>query len=553
MNHTRLVVSFLGGQGEIGKNIMVLGFGSDLLVVDCGLTFPDDDLPGVDVVIPDVTYLREHKERVRGIVLTHGHEDHTGALPYVLPHLPGVPVYGSRLTLGLVAGKLQEAGPGLEADLRPVEAGTSVDIGAFAVEFFRVNHSIPDSFGLAIRTPVGLVVHSGDFKFDQTPVDGHVTDYGRLTGYGREGVLLLMSDSTHADRPGHTPSETTVGRELDRIVGEAPGRIIVTTFASNVHRIQQVFDAAERHRRKVGIVGRSMNNTVEVSSRLGYLKLPPGVLVGLEEALRVRDRECVLIASGSQGEPMSALTRIARHEHPKVEIRPRDTVILAATPVPGNEKTVTRTIDDLCREGAVVVHPPHRAVHVSGHASEEDLKLMLNLVRPQYFVPVHGEYRNLVRHGDHAVQLGVPRDHVFVVENGAVLEFSSYHARVAGRVASGSVFVDGRGVGDVGSAVLRDRTQLSQDGVVVVAVAADLSAGKIVAGPDVATRGFVYVRESEKLLAEITEAVRSGLRELEGSPMEWPVLKSVIRGRTSDLVEERTGRRPVILPLILEC
>jgi ribonuclease J len=539
--------------GEIGKNIMVLGYQHDLLVVDCGLTFPDDQLPGVDVVIPDVTYLREHRDRVRGILLTHGHEDHTGALPYVLPHLSEVPVYGSRLTLGLVAGKLKEMCPDYDANLRPVRAGEVIEVGAFKVEFFRVNHSIPDSFGLAIRTPVGLVLHSGDFKFDQTPVDGEVTDYHRLAQYGRDGVLLLMSDSTHADRPGYTPSESTVGKELDRIVGEAPGRIIVTTFASNVHRIQQVFQAAERHRRKVGIVGRSMLNTVDVASRLGYLTVPPGALVGLDEALRLRDRECVLIASGSQGEPMSALTRIARHEHPRVEIRPQDTVILAATPVPGNEKTVARTVDDLYREGATVVHPPHRAVHVSGHASDEDLKLMLNLVKPQYFVPVHGEYRNLVRHGEIAMKLGVPEANVFVVENGAMLEFSTYHARVAGKVACGEVFIDGRGVGDVGSAVLRDRTQLSQDGVVVVAIAVDLAAGRILGGPEVATRGFVYVRESEKLLTELTDAVRAGLRELEGSPMDWPMLKSVIRDRAIDLIDQRTGRRPVILPVIMEC
>jgi len=553
LSHSRLSISFLGGLSEIGKNIMVLGYQDDLLVIDCGLKFPEDEMLGVDVVIPDVTYLVNNRDRIQGILLTHGHEDHTGALPYTLPQLGKVPVYGSKLTLGLLSGKLREACPGLDTDLRPVKAGDRIEAGVFSAEFFRVNHSIPDCFGIAVRTPVGLVLHSGDFRFDQTPVDGEITDYHRITEYAREGVLALLSDSTHADRPGYTPSEKVVGRELDRIIGDAPGRVLVTTFASNVHRIQQVFSAAERHRRRVGVVGRSMLNTVDVATRLGYLNIPPGVMVGLDEALKLRDRECVLLASGSQGEPMSALTRIARHEHPRVEIRAQDTVILAATPVPGNERSVARTMDDLYREGATVISPPNHKVHVSGHGSEEDLKLLINLVRPQYFVPIHGEYRNLVRHGEIAVELGVPEDHVFVVETGTVLEFSSYHARAAGKVTSGAVFVDGRGVGDVGSAVLRDRTQLSQDGIVIIVVTADVAAGKILAGPEVVTRGFVYVRESEELLAEIKQAVARGLSEIEGGRMDWPLLKSVLRDRAGDVIDQRTGRHPMILPVILEC
>ena len=552
-SHNRLSIAFLGGLGEVGKNIMALSYGPDILVVDCGLTFPDDNMPGVDIVIPDLSYLVQHGDRVRGIALTHGHEDHVGALGYLLPHLPRVPVYGSRLTLGLVAGRFRELCPDLDADFRPVSAAEEATVGPFKVGFFRVNHSVPDAFGLGIETPVGTVLHTGDFKFDQTPVDGEVTDYHRLAEYGHQGVLVMLADSTHADRPGYTPSEKVVGQEIDRILSQAPGRVIVTTFASNVHRIQEVMTAADRRGRKVGVIGRSMLNTIDVASRLGYLNIPPGTVVGLEEALRTRDRQCVLLASGSQGEPMSALTRIARHEHPRVEIKPHDTVILAATPVPGNERTVARTVDDLYREGATVVRPPYHQVHVSGHGSEEELKMMINLIKPQYFVPIHGEYRNLVRHGQLATQLGVAEDHVFVVENGTVLEFSAYHGRISGKVASGAVYVDGRGVGDVGSAVIRERTQLSQDGVLVVAVTVDLGRGRILAGPDVVTRGFVYVRESEALLTEIKATLTRALRELEGNPMDWPLLKGVIRDRALEVVELRTGRKPTILPVIMEC
>lgn len=551
MAKDRLSISFLGGLGEIGKNIMVFGHGDELLVVDCGLTFPDEEMLGVDVVIPDVTYLAQNRGKVSGIVLTHGHEDHTGALPFVLPHLGKVPVYGTKLTLGLVQGKLSEIGLEAEHELKPVSTGDRVDVGPFGVEFFRVNHSIPDSTGLAIHTPVGTVIHTGDFKFDQTPVDGEVTDFQRLAQYGRDGVLLMLSDSTHADRPGFTPSEKVVGVQLDRIFSEAQGRIIVTTFASNVHRIQQVFSAAKRRDRKVGVVGRSMLNTVDVATRLGYLTIPEDTLAGLEEALRLADRKCVLLVSGSQGEPMSALTRIARHEHPRVEIRSGDLVVLAATPVPGNERTVARTIDHLYREGATAIHPPLEEVHVSGHASQEELKLMLNLVRPDYFVPIHGDYRNLVRHAGLAAEVGVQPDHIFVVENGSVLEFSPYHGRQAGRVSSGAVFVDGLGVGDVGAVVMRDRTQLSQEGIVIIAVTVDAAAGKVLSGPEVITRGFVYARQSEDLLGEIRERASSALQALQNGPMDWPMLKSAIRESSVAYIMEQTGRRPMIMPVIM--
>ncbi|MDP2873076.1 MAG: ribonuclease J [Bacillota bacterium] len=551
MAPNRLTLSFLGGLGEIGKNVMSIGYGGEMLVVDCGLTFPDDEMLGVDIVIPDVSYLVQNRDRIAGLVLTHGHEDHTGALPYVLPQLGAFPVYGSKLALGLAGAKLAESGHEVKAELKPVVAGDRVKVGPFEVEFFRVNHSIPDSMGLAIHTPVGLVLHTGDFKFDQTPVDGEVTDFGRLAEYGRQGVLVLLSDSTHADRAGYTPSEKVVGAQLDRIFREAAGRILVTTFASNVHRIQQALSSAARDKRKVGVVGRSMVNTIDIASRLGYLEVEPGVLVGLDEALRLPDRQCLLMASGSQGEPMSALTRIARHEHPRVEIRPNDLVVLAATPVPGNEKTVARTVDDLYRSGARVVHPPLQEVHVSGHASQEELKMMINLTRPQYFVPIHGDYRNLVRHAELATELGVPKDRTFVVENGAVLEFSSYHGRIAGKVDSGSVFVDGRGVGDVGSAVMRDRTQLSQEGIVVIALTVDQAAGRVVAGPEIVTRGFVYVRESEELLNQLKGRVSAAVQELEGDLLDWPALKSKLRDTANGFLVERTGRHPMIMPLIM--
>jgi ribonuclease J len=508
----------------------------------------------VDIVIPDVTYLVQNKERIKGLVLTHGHEDHTGALPYVLPHLGPLPVYGSRLTLGLVEYKLAEMGSDVKAELKPVTAGDRVKIGPFEVEFFRVNHSIPDSMGLAIQTPVGMVLHTGDFKFDQTPVGGEVTDFHRLARYGQEGVLVLLSDSTHADRPGYTPSERLVGEKLDWIMAEASGRILVTTFASNVDRIQQVFTAAERRDRKVSVVGRSMLNTVDVATRLGYLRVPPKVLIGLDDALRLPDRSCVLLISGSQGEPMSALTRMARHEHPRVEIKPNDLVVIAASPVPGNEKTVARTVDHLYRQGAHVIHPPLEEVHISGHASQEELKMMINLIRPQYFVPVHGEYRNLVRHAELAVELGVAKDHVFVVENGATIEFSPYHARLAGKVTAGALFVDGMGVvGDTGSQVLRDRTQLAQDGIVIVALTVERSTGRVVSGPEILTRGFVYLRESEQLLKEIKDKAAEAVAELEGLPMDYISLRSALREAAASLIGEHTGRRPMILPLVMEC
>lgn len=551
MAQNRLTLSFLGGLGEIGKNVMTIAYGGQIMVVDCGLTFPDDDQPGIDIVLPDTTHLVQNKDRIAGLVITHGHEDHTGALPYVLPHLGGFPVYGSKLALGLVDAKLAEMGAEIKAELKPVTAGDKVKIGPFEVEFFRVNHSVPDSMGLAIHTPVGLVLHTGDFKFDQTPVDGEVTDFARLAEYGRRGVLALMSDSTHADRPGYTPSEKVVGAHLDRIFREAAGRIIITTFASNVHRIQQALSSAVKDKRKVGVVGRSMVNTIDIATRLGYLDVQPGTVIGLDEALRLPDRQCVLLVSGSQGEPMSALTRIARHDHPRVEIRPNDLVVLAATPVPGNEKTVARTVDDLYRSGARVVHPPLEEVHVSGHASQEELKMMINLVKPQYFIPVHGDYRNLVRHGELAIELGVPADNTFIVENGAVLEFSSYHARLAGKVTAGSIFVDGRGVGEVGSVVLRDRTQLSQEGVVVVCLTVTQDNGLVLAGPEVVTRGFVYVKESDALLKQLKEKLSAALRGLPSDGRDWSTIRSLLRDTATDFLFERTGRRPMIMPVIL--
>lgn len=545
-----LTVAFIGGLGEVGKNLMVFGHGQDLLIVDCGITFPRDEDPGVDVVLPDFTYLLENRDRLRGLVITHGHEDHLGGVPYLLKDLQ-VPIYGPGLALGLLEDKLREQGVKLPRGSRTITPGEKVRVGSFDVEAFRVNHSIADTVGLAIDSPAGLVVHSGDFKFDQTPVDGNVADLQRLAGYAERGVLALFSDSTNADRPGFTPSEKTVGRVLDEICQNAPGRIVVTTFASNVHRVQQLLWAARRAGRQVALVGRSLERTVEVSSRLGYLEVPEGTLVDLEVANRLSAREVVLLTTGSQGEPLSALARMANGEFRRAEVRRGDTVVIAATPVPGNERLVARTIDQLFRRGAEVVYEAHRGVHVSGHASREELKLMINLVRPRFFVPVHGHYRLLVRHAELAREVGMAEEDVVVVENGAVLEFTAEGVRETGRVPADNVMVDG--LGDVGSIVLRDRHQLAQEGVMVVFLVLDRQAGTIVAGPDIVSRGFVYMRESEELLGEARQKVAEALARLGAGRLgDWPTVKGVIKDTLGRFLQERVGRKPVLLPLILE-
>ncbi|BDG59431.1 ribonuclease J [Caldinitratiruptor microaerophilus] len=542
----------LGGLGEIGKNCMAIQEGDHILVVDCGLSFPEEEMLGIDIVIPDFTYLLENRDKVRGLVLTHGHEDHIGAVPYLVRQLE-VPVYATRLTLGLVEGKLAEAGLKLPPGSRAVKAGDTVKVGPFAVEFIRVTHSIPDSCALAIRTGAGVIVHTGDFKFDQTPVDGEFADYQRLAELGREGVLALLADSTNAERPGYTPSERVVGKNLDEIFRLARGRILLATFASNVHRIQQAIDSAARWDRKVAVVGRSMENTVEVALKLGYLHVPDGILVDVEELRRFPAQNQVILTTGSQGEPMSALTRMSVNDHKSVEIMPGDTVVFAATPIPGNEKDVARTINNLYRRGAEVIYGREAGVHVSGHGSQEEQKMMINLLRPRFFMPIHGEYRMLVHHARLAQACGIPADSILLGENGTVFEFTPQTAAIAGKVASGQVLVDGLGVGDVGNIVLRDRRQLSQDGILIVVVAIDRETGVIVGGPDIVSRGFVYVRESEGLLEEARDRVKGTLYEtLSRRVPEWAVLKSAVRDVLSKYLFEKTRRRPMILPIIME-
>lgn len=552
MREGKVQIIPLGGLGEIGKNSLAVRYGDDILVVDCGLMFPEDELLGIDVVIPDVSYLVEHKNLVRAIVLTHGHEDHIGALPYVLPHFK-IPVYGTRLTLGLLEGKLEEHLPGYGADLRIVRPRDVVEIGHFKVEFIRVSHSIPDAVAVALHTPLGVILHSGDFKVDHTPVDGEMIDFHRLAQLGEKGVLVLMSDSTNVERPGYTMSERVVGETFDETFRHSRNRIIIATFASNIHRIQQAILVAQRYHRKVAIAGRSMVNVVSVAHKLGYLDIPADTIVELEEANRLPRHEVVILTTGSQGEPMSALTRMAMADHKLVEIIPGDTIMISAVPIPGNEKLVTRVIDQLFKRGAEVLYEAVSGIHVSGHPSQEELKLMFNLTRPKFFIPIHGEYRMLMRHAELARDLGIKPENVFVAENGQIVEFNKKGGRFAGRVTAGRVLVDGLGVGDVGNIVLRDRKQLAKDGILIVVLALSQESGQVVAGPDIISRGFVYVREAEQLLEEAKEQVKNALERCnERGTTEWASIKSQVRDVLGRFLYERTKRRPMILPIIME-
>jgi len=547
----KLQIIPLGGLGEIGKNMTVIRYGDEIIIVDAGLMFPNDDMLGIDLVLPDISYLLENRDLVKAIVLTHGHEDHIGALPYVLKQLD-VPVYGTRLTLGILGGRLKEnnvSGNNLFA----VKPGDKIRIGSFTVDFIRVNHSIADAVALAIRTPVGTIVHTGDFKIDQTPVDGQVMEFHKFAEVGDKGVLVLLADSTNAERPGHTLSEKTVGVKFDEAFRGANGRIIIASFSSNVHRIQQVFDSAYKYNRKVAVLGRSMVNVVGIALELGYLQVADGVLIDIDEINNYPANRVVVMTTGSQGEPMSALTRMAMSDHRKVDIMPGDMVIIAATPIPGNEKLVSRTIDFLLRQGAEVIYEKSAGVHVSGHASQEELKLIQNLVRPKFFIPVHGEYRHLIKHAKLATELGMPKENVFVAENGSVLEFTEDTGACVGKVTAGIVLVDGLGVGDVGNIVLRDRRQLSQDGILIVVVTMDRQRGCVVAGPDIVSRGFVYVRESENLMDDAKDRVRQALERCSvNSVTEWASIKSNIRDVLGKYLYERTRRRPMILPIIME-
>lgn len=553
-NQDKLTVFALGGVGEIGKNMYVVQYADDIVVIDSGLKFPEEDMLGIDIVIPDVSYLVENREKVRGILLTHGHEDHIGGLPYVLKQL-NVPVYGTRLTLGLVEAKLKEAGLLGETKRIVITADSVLQFGTIRASFFKTNHSIPDSVGICLDTPEGTVVHTGDFKFDQTPVNGQYADLQRMAEIGKKGVTLLMSDSTNAERPGFTGSEKMVGEALEEVFAKAKQRVVVATFASNVHRIQQVIDAANATRRKVTVIGRSMVNVVSIASELGYLEIPDGMLIEPEEVNRLAADRVVILSTGSQGEPMSALTRMARSTHRKVDIMPGDTVIIAATPIPGNEKFVGRTVDELFRLGANVIYGPGSStgVHVSGHGSQEELKLMLNLMKPKYFMPIHGEYRMLHHHAMLAESVGIDRNDIFIVDNGETVEIQNGVARKGPKLPAGTILIDGLGVGDVGNIVLRDRKLLSQDGILVVVVTLSKQEGKVLSGPDIISRGFVYVRESEGLLEEANRIVTGTLNKLMNENVnEWASLKTHVKETLGRFLYEQTKRRPMILPIIME-
>jgi len=537
----------LGGVGEIGKNMTLMEYGEDIIVIDAGLMFPENYMLGIDIVIPDISYLLEHKDKVKGIIITHGHEDHIGGLPYVLPQV-NVPIYATKLTRGLIEVKLKEHKLLKAASLHTIQPGDILDLGPFRIEFFRVCHSIPDGVGLAVETPVGLVVHSGDFKFDHSPVDGRLTDFAKLAELGGRGVLVLLSDSTNAETPGYTHSEQEIGETFDRIFSKARGRVIVATFASNISRVQQVIEMAERHNRRVGVVGRSMVNNVKMATELGYLNVSPDMLLTIGEINRLPPRKVVMVCTGSQGEPTSALVRMASDEYRSISIRPGDTVIVSATPIPGNEELINHTLNNLFRLGADVYYDELLDVHVSGHASQEEQKLMINLIKPKFFVPIHGEYRHLVLHAQMAQQLGIPAKNIFVTESGQVLEFDGTEGWLGEEVAGGYVFVDGLGVGDVGQVVLRDRQHLSRDGFLIAVVAVDEKTGELLAEPDIISRGFVYIRESEELIEQAKEQVVIAL-EKSGSPA---VVSAKIKDTLSEFLYEQTRRRPMILPVVIE-
>jgi len=541
----------LGGLGEIGKNMYIFEYGDDILVVDCGLMFPDGDMFGIDFVIPDVTYLREHRDNVRAVVITHAHEDHIGGLPYVLPELPGVPVYASTLARGLLGAKLKERHL-VDHPMHSLEPGDRISIGPFEVEPFRIGHSIPDAMGLAIHTPLGVIVHTGDFKFDHTPVDGRLSDFHTLARLGEEGVLLLISDSTRAESPGYTPSERTVGEAFHEIMEPLDGRVIVATFASNIARVQQVFDAAAAFDRKVSVVGRSMEQNVRIATDLGYLQYPASQLVAKDQIKNIPARDLVIATTGSQGEPMSGLARMANRDHRWVDIQPGDTVIVSASPIPGNEEYVARTIDNLFKNGANVYYDTIRRAHVSGHASQEELKLMIGLTRPQHFVPMHGEFRMLVQHGRLAAEMGVLPGNIFIIENGQPVEFrADGSARRGAPIPAGYVFVDGLSVGEIGDVVLRDRRALASDGMFLVVVTVDKQSGHVVGSPEVVTRGFVDDL-SDPIVAGAVERVMRAIAHPGEHTSEVALLKSEIKDSLSRYLYDQTKRRPMVFPVIVE-
>ena len=541
----------LGGLGEIGKNMTVFEYGNEIILVDCGMSFPEENMPGIDLVIPDTTYLRSNREKIRGIVITHGHEDHIGAVPYVLKEF-NVPVYATRLALGLLQNKFQEHNI-QNPKLQTVKPGDEIRIGAFTIEFIKTNHSIADSVALAIKTPVGVVVHTGDFKVDFTPIDGQPIDLARFGRLGDDGVLLLMADSTNVERPGYTMSERTVGATFEEFFGQARGRIIVATFASNIHRIQQVVDAAAKYNRKVCISGRSMVNVVGTAQELGYLQFKKGQFIEIDDIGEYPDKKIVVITTGSQGEPMSALSRMAHDEHRQFGIKTGDTVIISASAIPGNEKTVSNVINLLFEKGANVIYASLADIHVSGHACQEELKLMHSLVRPRFFIPVHGEYRHLKQHALLAEAMGMKSRNIIVPEVGAVIRLTQDSMKVTGKVTAGQVLVDGLGIGDVGNVVLRDRKHLSQDGLMVVVVTIQKDTSQLVGDPDIISRGFIYVREAEGLMDEAKALIKEVVRNCHHQKVsDWSTLKVRVREQLQKFLYRKTKRRPMILPIIVE-
>ena len=543
----------LGGLNEIGKNFTVIECSNDMFVIDCGLAFPDSEMPGVDIVIPDFSYVEKNQDKLRGVVLTHGHEDHIGGLPYFLKKF-NVPVYGTRLTLGLVEGKLKEHGLLGSVKLNVVTPRQTVKLGCMAVEFIRVNHSIPDAVGMAIHTPAGVLIHTGDFKVDYTPIEGGIIDLPRFAELGNKGVLALMADSTNAERPGYTMSERKVGESFVKLFNKAEGkRIIIATFASNVHRVQQIITNAVTHGRKVAVSGRSMVNVISKGIELGYLKVPDGVLVDIDTISRYAPEKMVIVTTGSQGEPMSALTRMSANEHRNVTITPMDFIIISANPIPGNEKYVTKVVNDLMRLGAEVIYESMYEVHVSGHACQEEQKLLLSITKPKFFIPVHGEYKHLMKHRDTALSVGIPESNIIIADIGNVIETDGVDMKITGQVPAGKVLVDGLGVGDVGAIVLRDRKNLAQDGLIIAVATIDRASGDILAGPDVVSRGFVYVRESEELMTEAQKLLTETLQDcLDRNMKDWNTIKGRMKDNLSDFIFTKTKRSPMILPIIME-
>ena len=542
----------LGGLHEIGKNITVFEYGDDMIAIDCGLSFPEDDMLGVDLVIPDITYILNNKEKFKGLVITHGHEDHIGGIPYFLKQF-NVPIYGTKLTTGLIKNKLEEHNLVNSTKLHVVEQGQTIKLGCFKIEFIRSTHSIPDSVMLAINTPVGTIMHTGDFKIDFTPIDGKIMDLGRIAEIGNRGILALMSDSTNSERKGYTMSESSVGEVFDKLFMHCTKRIVVATFASNVHRVQQIVNSAVKYGRKIAVCGRSMINMINTARELGYIKCPDNLFIDIDMINNYTDNQLVIITTGSQGEAMSALTRMATGTHKKVKITQNDLVIISATPIPGNEKYVSKVIDDLMQIGAEVVYSALEDIHVSGHACQEEQKLIIALSKPKYFIPVHGDYRHMIAHSETAKSVGIPKENIFMLHNGLVLEMNRESAEYSETVPSGRILVDGLGIGDVGNVVLRDRQHLSQDGLIVVVLTLEGSTGEVVAGPDVITRGFIYVKENENIMEEIKNEVRQEVRECESRGItDWTTIKNIVRDNLRDYIFEKTKRNPMIIPIVME-